>query len=92
MGRKKLESQIKLLDEQLAMELALLKLDGRERSNALRRVPPLYWAAASVAGGLLAGKLMGSNGPKMLLSQGGNIFRVASLLMPSLAMASNSPE
>lgn len=92
MGRKKLESQIKLLDEQLAVELALLKLDGRERSNTLRRVPPLYWVAASVVGGLLAGKLLGNNGPRMLVSQGGNILRVASLMMPSLAMASTSAE
>lgn len=90
MGRKALEKQIQTLDDQLAIELALLKLDGRERRNALKRVPLLVWVAASVAGGLLAGKLIGSNGPKMLISQGSNLFHIASLLMPGLAMASNS--
>jgi len=58
----------------------------------LQRVPPLYWVAASLAAGLLAGKLIGSNGPKLLISQGGNLFRLASLLMPSLAVASNVSE
>ncbi len=92
MGRKTLENQIRQLDDQLAIELALLKLDGRERSTALQRVPPLYWVAASLAAGLLAGKLIGSSGPKLLISQGGNLFRLASLLMPSLAVASNVSE
>lgn len=92
MERKKLEKQIQLLDEQLSVELALLKLDGRERTQALRRVPPLYWLGASVVGGLLAGKLLGSNGSKQLLNQSGTILRLASLVMPSLALASNSAE
>lgn len=43
MGRKALEKQIQTLDDQLAIELALLKLDGRERRNALKRVPLLVW-------------------------------------------------
>ena len=90
MGRKTLEKQIQTLDEQLAVELALLKLDGRERRNALQRVPPLYWLAASLAGGLLAGKVLGSNGPGMLISQGGNLFRLASLMMPVAAAGSVS--
>lgn len=90
MGRKALEKQIQTLDDQLAIELALLKLDGRERRNTLKRVPMLYWVGASVVGGLLAGKLLGSNGPRLLISQGGNIFHLASLLMPGLAMASSS--
>lgn len=84
MGRKTLEKQIQTLDEQLAIELALLKLEGRERCNSLQRVPPLYWLAASLVGGLLAGKLVGQNGPGLLITQGGNMFRVASLFMPSL--------
>lgn len=92
MGRKTLEKQIQTLDEQLAVEMALLKLEGRERSTALQRVPPLYWLAASLAGGLLAGKLLGSKGPGVLISQGGNIFRLASLMMPGLAVATNPPE
>lgn len=92
MGRKTLEKQIQTLDEQLAVEVALLKLDGRERCAALQRVPPLYWLAASLAGGLLAGKLLGSKGPGVLISQGGNIFRLASLMMPGLAVATNPPE
>lgn len=90
MGRKALQQQIQTLDEQLAIELALLKLDGRERRGALQRVPPLYWLAACLAGGLLAGKLVGSKGPGLLISQGGNLFRAASLLMPGLAMTSGS--
>ena len=90
MGRKTLEKQIQTLDEQLAVELALLKLDGRERRNALQRVPPLYWLAASLAGGLLAGKVLGSNGPGALISQGGNLFRLASLMMPVAAAGSVS--
>ncbi|MFA5677295.1 MAG: hypothetical protein WC953_02650 [Pseudomonas sp.] len=92
MGRKALEKQIRTLDEQLAVELALLKLDGRERYASLQRVPPLYWVGAGVAGGLLAGKLLGSNGPRLLISQGGNLFRFASLLTPGLAMATPPPE
>ncbi|PRB84296.1 hypothetical protein [Pseudomonas sp. MYb185] len=90
MARKTLENQIRQLDEQLAIEIALLKLDGRERRTALQRVPPLYWLAGSLAAGLLAGKLIGQNGPTLLISQGGNLFRLASLLMPSLAMTSNN--
>ena len=90
MGRKRLINQIRQLDDQLAIELALLKLDGRERYVALQRLPPLYWLAASLAGGLLAGKLIGSKGPLLLISQGGNLFRFASLLMPGLAMANNT--
>lgn len=92
MGRKTLENQIRTLDEQLAVELALLKLDGRERCNSLQRVPPLYWIGAGLAGGLLSGKLLGSNGPRLLISQGGNMFRFASLLMPGLAVAAHSPD
>lgn len=90
MGRKALEKQIQTLDDQLAVELALLKLDGRERRHALKRVPLLYWLAVSVAGGLLAGKLMGSNGPRLLISQGSNIFHVARLLMPGMTTAGSS--
>ncbi len=90
MGRKALVKQIQTLDDQLAIELALLKLDGRERRTALKRVPSLYWVAGSVAGGLLAGKLLGSNGPRLLISQGGNLFRLASLLSPIAAMADGS--
>lgn len=92
MGRKTLENRIRQLDEQLAVELALLKLDGRERFAALQRVPPLYLVAGSLAAGLLAGKLIGRKGPTLLISQGGNLFRLASLLMPSLAVASNTSE
>lgn len=92
MARKTLENQIQTLDEQLSVELALLKLDGRERYGALQRVPPLYWVGAGVAAGVLVGKLLGNNGPKLLISQGGNLLRVASLLMPGLAVATNPPE
>lgn len=92
MGRKTLEKRIQTLDEQLAVEMALLKLDGRERSNALKRVPPLYWLAASLAGGLLAGKLLGSKGSGALISQGGSLLRLASLIMPMTAAGSLSSE
>ena len=90
MGRKALLEQIQTLDDQLAIELALLKLDGRERRAALKRVPLLYWVAGSVAGGLLAGKLLGAKGPEMLISQGGNLFRLASLMSPIAAAAGGS--
>ena len=92
MGRKALEKQIQTLDEQLAVELALLKLEGRERLNSLRRVPPLYWLAISLTGGLLAGKLIGASGPALLINQGDNLFRVASLLMPALAVSNSLTE
>lgn len=92
MSRKRLKNQIRALDEQLALELALLKLDGRERRAAAARVPPLVWVAAAALGGLVAGKVVGSNGPHLLISQGSNLFRLAGMLMPSLAMAGGNPE
>lgn len=92
MSRKMLENQIRKLDEQLAIELALLKLDGRERRAAISRIPPLVWVPAAALGGLLAGKAMGLNAPGWLISQGGNIFRLSSMLMPGLAMASSKTE
>ena len=92
MSRKMLENQIRTLDEQLAIELALLKLDGRERRAAVTRIPPLIWVAVASVGGLVAGKIIGSRGPRLLLSQGGNLFRLGSMLMPGLAMASSKSE
>lgn len=85
MGRKVLVKQIQTLDDQLAIELGLLKLDGRERRNALGRVPMLLWVGVSLAGGLLAGKLVGAKGPGMLIGQGGNLLRLASLITPLVA-------
>ena len=83
MGRKTLEKQIQALDDQLAIELALLKLDGRERRAALKRVPVLYWVLGGVAGGALIGKLTGSKGPGLLISQGATLFRLATLMSPA---------
>lgn len=40
MDRKKLKSQIQELDEQLAVEFGLLKLDGRERYAAIHAFHP----------------------------------------------------
>ena len=87
MGRKALLKQIQTLDDQLAIELALLKLDGRERRAALKRVPMLYWVVGGVAGGVLVGKLLGANGPGLLVSQGATLLRLASLVSPLAATA-----
>lgn len=92
MDRKTLEKQIRTLDEQLAVELALLKLDGREWRAVLGRVPPLVWVGVSILGGLLVGRLAGSNGSRLLISQGGNLLRFAGLLMPGLLVAGRQPE
>lgn len=92
MGRRTLENRIRILDEQLAVELALLKLDGRERYQALQRVSPLYWAGAGVAAGLLVGKLLGANGPRLLISQGGQLFRLASLMLPVAAAGGSAAD
>ncbi|NLC02418.1 hypothetical protein SAMN05216578_10645 [Halopseudomonas formosensis] len=92
MGRKILQKQIQQLDEQLGIEMALLKLDGRERLAALKGVSPLYWIGGGLALGLLTGKLMGANGPRLLISQGSQLLRIGSLLMPGLAVATSPPE
>ena len=92
MGRKILQKQIQQLDEQLAIEMALLKLDGRERLTALKGVSPLYWIGGGLALGLLAGKLLGANGPGLLIRQGSHLLRLASLMMPGLAVAPHPPE
>lgn len=91
MGRKILQKQIQQLDEQLAIEMALLKLDGRERLTALKGVSPLYWIGGGLALGLLAGKLLGANGPGLLIRQGSHLLRLASLMMPGLAVATTPP-
>jgi len=52
----------------------------------------LYWAGAGVTAGLLLGKLLGANGPRLLISQGGNLFRFASLMMPVAAAGMSSAD
>ncbi|MEZ2744058.1 hypothetical protein ACBQ16_02520 [Halopseudomonas bauzanensis] len=90
MERKKLISQIQQLDEQLAVEFGLLKLDARERRAAMRRVSPLWWVAGSAVAGLVIGKLAaGHGGPMALARQGMNMFRFASLVMPGMAIAAS---
>lgn len=90
MERKKLISQIQQLDEQLAVELSLLKLDARERCAAMRRVSPLWWVAGSAVAGLVIGKLAaGHGGPMAVARQGMNMFRFASLVMPGMAIAAS---
>ncbi|WP_285260092.1 hypothetical protein [Halopseudomonas bauzanensis] len=90
MERKKLISQIQQLDEQLAVEFSLLKLDARERRAAMRRVSPLWWVAGSAVAGLVIGKLAaGHGGPMALARQGMNMFRFASLVMPGMAIAAS---
>ena len=90
MERKKLISQIQQLDEQLAVEFSLLKLDARERRAAMRGVSPLWWVAGSAVAGLVIGKLAaGHGGPMALARQGMNMFRFASLVMPGMAIAAS---
>jgi len=72
--------------------MALLKLDGRERLTALKGVSPLYWIGGGLVLGLLAGKLIGANGPRLLLSRGSQLLRIASLMMPGLAAATSGSE
>ncbi len=90
MERKKLQSQIQQLDEQLAVELSLLKLDARERKAAIRRISPLWGVAGAVVAGLVVGKLAaGHGGPMAVARQGMNLFRFASLVMPGMAIAAS---
>ncbi|MEJ6656183.1 MAG: hypothetical protein QNL70_09270 [Pseudomonas sp.] len=90
MDRKKLKSQIQELDEQLAVEFGLLKLDGRERYAAMRRISPLWWVGGAVVAGAVLGKLTaGRGGPMAVARQGMTLFRFASLVMPSMAIAAS---
>lgn len=90
MDRKKLKSQIQELDEQLAVEFGLLKLDGRERYAAIRRISPLWWVGGAAVAGAILGKLTaGRGGPMAVARQGMNLFRFASLVMPGMAIAAS---
>lgn len=90
MERKKLKNQIQELDEQLAIEFGLLKLDGRERYAAVRRISPLWWVAGAAVAGAVLGKLTaGHGGPMAVARQGMNMFRFASLVMPGMAIAAS---
>lgn len=90
MDRKKLKSQIQELDEQLAVEFGLLKLDARERYAAIRRISPLWWVGGAAVAGAVLGKLTaGRGGPLAVARQGMNLFRFASLVMPGMAIAAS---
>ena len=90
MDRKKLKSQIQELDEQLAVEFGLLKLDGRERYAAIRRISPLWWVGGAAVAGAILGKLTAGRGGAMAVArQGMNLFRFASLVMPGMAIAAS---
>ncbi|WP_193073594.1 hypothetical protein [Pseudomonas sp. FME51] len=90
MDRKKLKNQIQVLDEQLAVEFALLKLDGRERYAAMRRISPVWWVGGAAVAGAVLGKLTaGRGGPMVVARQGMNLFRFASLVMPGMAIAAS---
>ena len=90
MDRKKLKSQIQELDEQLAVEFGLLKLDARERYAAIRRISPLWWVGGAAVAGAILGKLTAGRGGAMAVArQGMNLFRFASLVMPGMAIAAS---
>lgn len=82
MGRKKLQKQIQELDQQLAVDIGLLKLDARERVAALQRVPMLWWIGGTVGLGLLAGRMTAGHGPMSLASKGVSLFRLVSFALP----------
>lgn len=90
MERRKLKNQIQELDDQLAVEFSLLKLDARERYAAVRRISPLWWVGGAAVAGAVLGKLTaGHGGPMAVAKQGMNMFRFASLVMPGMAIAAS---
>lgn len=78
MSRKKLQQQIHQLDQQLAVDIGLLKLQARERVIALRRVPVGWWIGGGLAAGLIAGRLTATQSTMALASRGLSLFRLAS--------------
>lgn len=92
MSRKKLKKQIQELDQQLAVEIGLLKLDGRERLAAIQRVPMLWWIAGAVGVGLLTGRMSADQGSISLASKGITLFRLISFALPGgLSEAAAAP-
>ncbi len=81
MGRKKLQQQIHQLDQQLAVDVGLLKLQARERMVAIRRVPTLWWVAGGMGAGLIAGRLTSAQSTVSLATRGLSLFRLVSVAL-----------
>lgn len=78
MGRRRLQQQIHQLDQQLAVDIGLLKLQGRERKAAIRQVPALWWLVGGMGAGLIAGRLASAQSTRHLATRGLSLFRLVS--------------
>ncbi len=91
MSTRQLIADLDALEQKLNLQRATLKLNTRQRMLVLKRISPVWLVLGGLATGAVAGRLLksGENAAYVLTLGGLKVWRLYSLVMPSLRGAAS---
>ncbi|TVP90940.1 MAG: hypothetical protein EA348_05020 [Pseudomonadaceae bacterium] len=91
MGTRQLVADLDALEQKLNLQRATLQLNTRQRAAVLKRISPLWLLVGGLAAGALSGRLLasGQNAAYVLTLGGLKVWRLYSLVMPSIRGAAS---